>query len=241
MIFHCPLSCVRIRCRSIFHCPLSCVRIPSTRIFHCPLFCVRIPFRRIFHFPLSCVGIPNRRAFHCPLSALSAVYSLTWQISTNVSCRHRHFLQSIIRHVGPRKRPETPPFGLHSRTLFSFCSCVTVFYCMWPASVWPTLWDEVSNNLTPTRKILTGKRVYIYKQLNWWVVRSRRQRSCLAKNLATCWGLHVRATDTKTRTGKVVKMGGASYFLPCKTGIRVLNKSQIMKRFDKGGKDSCTV
>jgi hypothetical protein len=39
----------------------------------------------------------------------------------------------------------------------------------------------------------------------------------------------------------VVKMGGTSYFLACKIGISVLNRSDIMKRFDKGGKDSCTV
>lgn len=51
----------------------------------------------------------------------------------------------------------------------------------------------------------------------------------------------LRATGTKTKKGKVVKMGGTSSFLPFNTGISVLNKSHTMKRFDKGGKDPCTV
>ena len=58
--------------------------------------------------PLSVILRPNPMPKNLPLSDICHVYcrSLAWQISKNVSCRQRHFLQSKDRHVGSRNAPK---------------------------------------------------------------------------------------------------------------------------------------
>ena len=88
--------------------PLSVILRSNPMPEDLPLSVILRPNPMPKDLPLSVIPRSSPMPKNLPLSVICCVYccSLACQISKNVSCRHRHFLQSKNRHVGSRNAPK---------------------------------------------------------------------------------------------------------------------------------------